>query len=183
VATRSGLVLAGGASRRMGRDKALLVVDGERLVDRAVRRLQEVAEDVVVASGTRTIPGLRVAQVGDRLPGCGPLGGLVAGLEAVAGDLALVLACDLPDADTALLGQLADRWQGDAALIPSARGRPQPLHAVWSAAAAVQLGALVDAGVRPVLDAADRLGARVLDDDETAALHPAPRWWRNLNTP
>lgn len=179
----SGVVLAGGASRRMGRDKALMVVDGQRLVDRAVDLLRAIADDVVVASGSRTIDRLAVPQVRDQPQGAGPLGGLAAGLVRAEHQVVHVLACDLPHADLALLRALADRWRGEPAVIPSADGRPQPLHAVWAAGTAAALTALLDRGVRSVMDAVDRLGATILTDDETAVLATEPRWATNLNRP
>jgi molybdopterin-guanine dinucleotide biosynthesis protein A len=179
----SGVVLAGGRSRRMGTDKALLVVDGQRLVDRSVARLQAVADDVVVASGRRHISGLAVPQVADRLRAPGPLAGLVAGLGAAAHPVVHVLACDLLHADPVLLAALAARWRGEAAVVPSADGHPQPLHAVWSTAAAPRLATLAEGGVRSVVLAAERLGATVLDETASAALAGDPRWARNANRP
>lgn len=167
----------------MGRDKALLVVDGERLVDRAVRVVQAVADDVVVASGRRTIKGLAVPQVPDQQRDGGPLSGLAAGLLQAEHEAAHVLAVDLPYANAALLRALAAAWDGEAALIPSARGQAQPLHAVWSTSVAVTLSVLVADGVRSVLRAAEVLGARVLDDDQTSRLASDDRWAHNVNTP
>ncbi|HWD09331.1 MAG TPA: molybdenum cofactor guanylyltransferase, partial [Actinomycetota bacterium] len=109
----SGVILAGGGSRRMGRDKAVLVYEGEPLVVRVARRLASVCDDVVVASGDGARlgdlgPGL--AQVADALAGAGPLAGIVAGLEAARQALVAVVAVDMPDLDTALLSDLASRW-------------------------------------------------------------------------
>ncbi len=179
----SGVVLAGGSSRRMGRDKALIEVDGTRLVDRAVDRLRALTDDVVVASGPRTIDRLAVRQVADVRPGAGPLAGLAAGLAAVRHQVVAVLACDLLHPDTGLLAALARVWDGTAAVIPSVAGRAQPLHAVWAARAAEPMTALLDTDVRSVLQAADLLGATVLDDAATAALATDARWATNLNTP
>jgi molybdopterin-guanine dinucleotide biosynthesis protein A len=167
----------------MGADKALLPVDGQRMVDRAVARLQLVADDVVVASGRRRIPDLAVPQVADRLRAPGPLAGLVAGLSAAAHPLVHVLACDLLHADAVLLSALAAGWRGEAAVVPSADGHPQPLHAVWAAAAAPRLAALAEGGVRSVVLAAERLGATVLDEATSASLAGDPRWARNANRP
>lgn len=179
----SGVVLAGGASRRMGRDKAVLPFEGQRLVDRAVDRVQQVADDVVVAAGRRRLEGLAVDQVPDHAGGGGPLSGLTAGLVAVQHDLACVLAVDMLHAEPALLRALVDRWQGEAALIPSAGGRAQPLHAVWATSAAIGLTVLVADGVRRVMEAAGALGATVLDDAQTMALVGHDRWAVNLNRP
>lgn len=129
----TGLVLAGGASRRMGRDKARLRLDGERLVDRACRRLYAECDRVLVAPGDH--PDLaRCADdaVRDVVPGGGPLAGIVAGLEAAATPLVAVAAVDQPDLSPAVLRRLADRWSGAHALVPEVGGRLQPLHAVWS---------------------------------------------------
>ncbi|HUG83647.1 MAG TPA: molybdenum cofactor guanylyltransferase [Euzebya sp.] len=179
----SGVVLAGGASRRMGRDKAVLPFEGQRLIDRAVGRLQQVAEDVVVASGRRRIRGLAVPQVADHRGGGGPLNGLTAGLMAVRHDLACVLAVDLPHAEPTLFKALIDRWEGEAALIPSAGGKAQPLHAVWASTAVASLSLLVADGVRSVVQAAQAIGATVLDDEQTMALVGHDRWALNLNAP
>src|ERR671916_2240113 len=91
-AVLSGLVLAGGRSRRMGADKAILHVDCERLIDRTVRILQSCCAEVLVASGDgRRLSGLEVSQIADAMADTGPLGGLVAGLQVAAHDLVAVV--------------------------------------------------------------------------------------------
>ncbi len=151
----------------MGGDKATLRLHGERLVDRAVRVLQACCAQVLVASGDgQRLSSLDVPQIADAVPDAGPLGGLVAGLEAAAHDLVAVVAVDMPEADAGVLRRLADRWDGRAAaVVPRTGGRLQPLHAVWAKAAAPDLRALLDHGERSVTAAAERLGALVVDAD------------------
>jgi molybdenum cofactor guanylyltransferase len=162
----TGLVLAGGKSVRMGTDKATLRWDGERLVDRAVGVLQVCCAQVLVASGDGVrLTGLPVPQVADAVHDAGPLGGLVAGLEAAAHDLVAVVAVDMPGADAGVLRRLAERWDGQAAVVPRTGRRLQPLHAVWAKTAAPDLRALLDHGERSVTAAAERLGALVVDAD------------------
>src|SRR5205809_5309599 len=102
----SALLMAGGESRRMGRDKATLVVGGEPLWRRQVRTLREAGfAEIMIARGEREPlgagePGLLT--VPDAREGCGPLGGLVAGLEK-ATEWLLVLAVDLPQLPAAYL--------------------------------------------------------------------------------
>jgi molybdopterin-guanine dinucleotide biosynthesis protein A len=179
----SGLVLAGGASVRMGQDKAVMMWDGQRLVDRAVGCLRLIADDVVVANGRRTLPDLDVAQIADQPPGVGPLGGIAAGLGQAEHDLVCVLAVDLPYADPDMFRALIERWQGEAAVIPTGAGQPQPLHAVWTAAAAPALGVLIADGVRSVGRAAAALDALVLDAQTTSELIDHDRWATNVNRP
>ena len=79
----TGIVLAGGASRRMGRDKAFLDLDGRPLIEVVIERIAQVcAEVLVVAGDARPYAGLGVPVVEDRFRGVGVLGGLHAGLEA-----------------------------------------------------------------------------------------------------
>lgn len=167
----------------MGRDKALLTVRGVRLIDAAVSRLQQVCDDVVVAAGSRTMDGLTVPQVPDQPAGAGPIGGLAAALAAIGTDVAYVLAVDMPSPDMDLMARLAAEWQGEAAVIPSSGGYPQPLHAIWSAAAAPGLALLASGGTRSLIDAARQLGAIILDDAETASLVAHDRWAWNVNRP
>ena len=171
----TGVVLAGGRSERMGTDKALLVIDGQRLIDRAVATLAGCCELVVVASGSRMIGGLSVAQITDDVADAGPLGGILAAMACAPTQLLAVVAVDMPQASCGVLKTLAQRWGGEAAVVPIVQGRAQPLHAVWSAAAAAHLRALVEAGERRVVAAADILGAKLVELDGDFA--------HNLNRP
>lgn len=167
---RTGVVLAGGRSTRMGVDKATLAYEGRRLVDRAIDRLAEVCEPVIVVTGDRSIADLAVAQVRDA--GVGPLGGIVAGLGQVTTPLAAVVAVDMPFADPALLQRLAEAWDGEPAVVPVAGGCLQPLHAIYAAAAVDDLAALLDAGERSPARALELLGCRRIQiDDPTFAVN------------
>lgn len=132
----SGIVLAGGSSRRMGTAKAALVIDDEQLLGRVVRSLVDAgADDVLVVGGDPALAsdaGARHAI--DRWPGEGPLGGLITGLALVATDLAVVCACDLPDVDPTIVRSLAAALAADEradAVIPEVGGRSQPLLAAY----------------------------------------------------
>lgn len=181
----SGVVLAGGASTRMGRDKATVRIDGMRLVDRAVSALQECCAEVLVASGgRRRLAHLSVPQIADAQPGAGPLAGLVAGLETARHPLVAVVAVDHPWPSATLLQHLAAQWEGEAAVVPSVGGRLQPLHAVWARRSAVALRLLLAGGVLGVTGAAVRLGARIVEEDDwTAATGGDAAWALNVNRP
>ena len=147
----SGAVLAGGASRRMGVDKAFAEVDGRPMVMVAVDALvgggalavQIIGGDVdrLLASGLQAVP--------DRWPGEGPLGGVIQALgwgQELAVDHVMVLACDLPRASSATVRALVDRASGspDSIVVPVVEGRTQWLHACWPTRA---LGVLQEAFV------------------------------------
>lgn len=178
----TGLVLAGGRSRRMGVDKVLLQVQGRRLIDISLDVLHDVCDRVLVAAGDRAVPGRDVETVNDA-EGQGPLAGIVAGLRASATPLLAVLAADMPLASAAVLERLATVWDGEPAVVPRAGGVMQPLHAVYAAGAAQSFGELLAAGEQSPARAIERLGGRVVDADVYDPDGSAGAFWTNVNAP
>lgn len=169
-----GAVLCGGASRRMGVDKAALEIDGVPMARRVV--------DVLFAAGCRPVIavggdatalgrlGLDVAD--DEFPGDGPLGGIVTALAV--GAPTAVVACDLPDLRPATVAALIAAVDGhDAAVAFS--DRPEPLCAVWAESAAAVLRDRFVSGERAV--------HRALAGLDIAWVSVEPAELRNVNTP
>lgn len=179
----TGLVLAGGRSRRMGRDKALLEVAGDTLIVRVGGVLEEICGRVLVASGEADRYDVGWEQVADAPPGTGPLAGILAGLEAADSPLVAVVAVDMPQADARVLRLLADRWMGEAAVVPLVDERIQPLHGVYATDAAPAFRRLVEAGKRSVVPALSELGARVVGEEVWGEVDPEGRFARNVNRP
>jgi molybdopterin-guanine dinucleotide biosynthesis protein A len=133
----SALLMAGGQSRRMGRDKATLIVGGEELWRRQVRTLREAgASEIMVARAGRELfdqPGL--VAVRDAAPGCGPLGGLVAGLRQANWRWLLALAVDLPFMPAPFLREMVTGAAREGCgVVPVSHGRFEPLAAVYASA-------------------------------------------------
>ena len=141
-----GVVLAGGASRRMGRDKAVIHLEGQRLVDRAVDRLATVADRVVVASGARSLG--RDDEVADATDVVGPLAGLLAGLRATSAPVVAVVPVDAPHTSPRLLLRLATLClaRDRAAAVAVADDRVQALHVAVQRAALPAIESRVDRG-------------------------------------
>ena len=169
--TFAGAVLCGGASRRMGRDKALMEVDGRALALRVADALRNAGADPVTAVGgdLPALAALGLAGVPDEAPGEGPLTGILTALTAAAaGDapIVFVAACDLvgpdPAAVSATVAALDAALEGDVA-VPVAGGRRQWMHAAWRASAAAPLAAAFAAGERAVHAAVAAAALRVVD--------------------
>src|SRR6202011_1924317 len=125
---RSGVslvILAGGLSRRMGRDKASLPAGDGTLIEHLARRLAPVVDETIVAGGPGrpTLPGVRMIE--DRYPGLGPLAGIHAGLAAASFPHVWVVGCDLPDADPALADLFLGLADGYDAVVPRIDAEPQ----------------------------------------------------------
>lgn len=135
--TPLGLVLAGGRSSRLGRDKAAIEEDGIPRVRRFARLVAGVVGGVVVSVGSGGAGEIHrgIPTVDDTAPDAGPLAGIVAAHEAFPGRRLLVVAVDLFGIDAATLQRLLDAADPDrfdlAALAAQAFEGPEPLCAVW----------------------------------------------------
>lgn len=162
--TVAGLLLTGGASRRMGTDKALLEIGGRRLVDRAVEVLTAVADPVIeVGPGWSGLPAVR-----EDPPGSGPLAALAAGAAALRaaghGGPVLLLAVDMPRAGVDLLRFLAGRSGPPATAVPRAGGHPQPMCARYGPDVLAAVDERLAAGGRSLRDLLETLAAQGLVD-------------------
>lgn len=167
------VVLAGGAGRRMGGDKARLVLDGQRLVDRVATRMAMVADHVMVASGPRSLG--RDDEVADAPDVAGPLAGVLAALRISSARMLAVVPVDAPGTDPALVVRLAD-WcagQGRAAAVAVTGERVQALHAVVAVAARDAVEARVADGERSPRGLLAWLDAARLGVDGWTDLDPA----------
>ncbi len=187
----AGAVLAGGQSRRMGRDKALVEVGGRAMADLVVAAVANAGiEPVIVVGGPREgRPAVDAPQVEDRYPGDGPLGGVLTALEHFTASVAVppagiaVVACDLPLLDASVLDPLIDAFcrslTGDGGrrcdVVVARAGRVHPACAVWSPTAVPRIQAAFDGGERSLHRAIAVLDA-VIVDVPAAPLH-------NVNSP
>ena len=135
----TAVVLAGGLSRRLGRDKAVEPFDGEPLIRRVIQRAVNAvgAGDVVVVVANSERAAALPLDAGHRtavdvFPDCGSLGGIYTGLTAARTNWVLVTACDMPFLSAPLLEHMAGLRDGVDAVVPEIEGRPEPTHAFYS---------------------------------------------------
>jgi molybdopterin-guanine dinucleotide biosynthesis protein A len=174
-----GAVLVGGASSRMGIDKATLEVDGVAMGARVAAALGAAGCAPVVAVGGPVSRGdqLGLEVVVDRWPGEGPLGAIITVLERAAADgvdAVAIAACDLPWLDAATLGSLVERYRLDPTSVDVVVARAshlEPLCAVWACVAAPALRHRFDAGERAVHRALAALRVEAIDVDRRCVVN------------
>jgi len=126
-------VLAGGASTRMGRDKALLPYRGATLVKYIASVVEQAAGSVALIGDERRYRDLGYPVYADKIPHCGPMGGIYTALSVTATDWNLVVACDMPLLSAAVLERLVERAFKSSAdcIVGTASGEPEPLCAAY----------------------------------------------------
>ena len=173
----AGAVLVGGASRRMGRDKAVIHIDGQPMVDRIGAVLRAAGCVPVFAVGPGPLAGA-LAHFDDLFPGQGPLGGVLTALACTSppSTAVCVVACDMPWLDAESVAQLLDVARVTTANVAMAQtDRLEPLCAVWNVSSAPALQRAFDSGERAIHLA---LGQLVTQHVALPALA-----LRNVNTP
>ncbi len=129
----TAVLMAGGRSSRMGRDKAWLEIDGKPLWQHQLEKLRSLASEVIISARPGRFDsvntGCRI--ILDEVPDVGPLGGLSAALQAAKYERVLVLAVDMPKMTTAYLVELAKNASNECGVVPVWQGFYQGLAAVY----------------------------------------------------
>ena len=182
----SGFVLAGGASRRMGFDKAHLPLGSERMVDRQIRLLRAMCRSVAILGPPDRFVGTGVQVYEDEIPGQGPLGGIRTGLRRACTEFSLFLGCDMPLMEVRFLRYLCEQALASRALAtvppPWARGR-YPLCAVLRRGALPRVSSCLASGQNQVGRFFSRSPRRTISKVEFARAGFSTRIFCNLNTP
>ena len=177
------VILAGGQSRRMGRDKLRLTLEGETLLQRAVRRYGEVFPRVLVSvAGPEKFPDLGDRRVFDVFPGAGPLAGLHAGLLR-AGEEVFLTGADMPFSSpekALLLASLCG--EADACVLTDGEGRWEPLFGCYRPSVLPRAEALLTEGRRSMGALLGSVRLRQVRPEELGE-GPDSLLTRNVNVP
>lgn len=176
-------ILAGGASSRMGTDKARLLLDGKSFIERIAAALREVTSDITVVG--QEVSDLGFRSVADIQPQLGALGGIQTALANCRVDWAIVVACDLPFVSTSLFQRLATLRADHEAVVPIQSDLvPQPLCAFYKARECfVEATKLLNSGHRRPLDLLQNVRTNWVPFASVEDLPEAHKFFVNINTP
>lgn len=175
---RAGFVLTGGRSSRMGRDKALLSIGGETMLERVARMVGEVAGSATLIGPPERYAALGYRVVPDKIENCGPLGGVYTALTVTEADWNLIAACDMPELTARLLENLFHAAENSSAeaVVPESASGLDPLCAIYHRRC---VGAALSALDRKILKMHDFLSTLRIDLLPVADA----RALKNVNTP
>ena len=177
-------VLAGGQSRRMGRDKATIDFGGATFLETIADTVRPLVASVTLVG--RDTPQGRIPAVPDLRPGCGPLAGIETALARATTPAALVLACDIPLVSRDLVALIIERWraQPSTIVVPlDAEGRDSPLCGIYPVSALATTSELLDHGERMPRLLLNVYPSRRIPFCDYAHLPRAYELLRNINTP
>jgi len=190
TAATAGYVLAGGASSRFGRDKALAQLEGKTMLARMCDLLCNAIGDVRVVASSANYAGHDAVLLPDQWPGEGPLGGIITAIEDApqrnpAATHCLILSCDMPFLSAGWLAYLCARAAASPAqiMVPRSEHGLEPLCACWRVSAATPLRRLFESGTRKVTEVFKHLDTEILDDAHWKRFDSAGRLFWNMNTP
>ena len=181
----AAIVLCGGRSRRMARDKASLPFGGETLLARVVRTVSRVVDEVwVVAREGQDVPGAERFQIArDAEEGLGPLAGLRTGLEAMSAERAFLTSCDVPLLKSAYVEKLLELSRGHPIAVPVVAGHSMVTSAVYSREVLpVARRLLAERKLRP-LYLVESFESRTVSAEELREVDPELQSLFNCNTP
>ncbi len=178
----TAIIMAGGDSRRMGADKAGLLLDGQPLLQIVTASMQQLFAQVIV-SVRQPRAGIDLPQVCDEQPDGGPLAGLAAGLGRITTPWAFMVACDMPFVVPELVELLAGYRHRHQAVVPVVHGYPQPLAAFYAASCLAPFRASLAAQQKGLRDILKQLDVRYVDEAEMLGADPQLRSFFDLDTP
>lgn len=179
----TAIILCGGRSSRMGQDKGSLAFGDETMLERIVRILRAVSNDVmVVARRNQRVPA-DVTLVHDLVEDLGPLAGIAAGLAESRNDLNIVVACDLPLINPRVLERLASMIGDYDACVAVTDGYPSALCGIYRSRLASQARALLDSGERRVMRLLEQANTKRVDGAMLRDIDPDLNTFMSVDTP
>jgi len=181
----TGVLLAGGKSRRMGEDKRHLVVGEQTLLERGLAVLRSIFQDVlvVIAQDSPSL-GVDARVVRDQVPDCGSLGGLYTGLIQATTPWIFAVACDMPFVNPAVIAQFTNRRGATDIVMAKLAGQLHPMHALYGKRCVPLVEQMIQARRLKVQGIVSQSSLRVqyVTEEDLFTLDPSYRSFYNVNT-
>jgi molybdopterin-guanine dinucleotide biosynthesis protein A len=180
----TGVILAGGLSKRYGQNKAFLEFDGARLIDRVTAEMKTIFRNVVIVTNRKAdYEYLEVPVVEDLIRGLGPLGGIFTGLMTISDQAGFFVACDIPFFSKQLVRYMVDIKDNHAAVVPSGATGLEPLYAIYTQSCLDPIRSLISAKRYQVRLFFERVPVRYVTLNEISRFITPGKAFLNINTP
>jgi len=184
IANVAGFILLGGKSSRYGSNKALVEIDGVRLVDRVAGVMQSIFQRVVLLTNTpEEYAYLQMPMVEDLVKGFGPMGGIYTGLVTLSDEAGFFVACDMPFLSESLIRHMVDLRDDFDAVVPRMDWMLEPLHALYSKKCLPVIHEAIGRHQHQILKCFAEMRVRYVDEEELRLWNPDLRSFFNINKP
>jgi len=182
----TSIILAGGKSSRLGRDKALQVICGKSLIQWVVDRVAILSTEIVIATAHgEVIPcssAVRIKTVADIYPGKGPLMGIYSGLIAASSSRAIVVGCDTPFLNVSLLEYMTQICSTFDVIVPWTKNKVEPLCAVYSKNCLAPIQELLEQNELGISRLFGMVKVKYVEEDEINSFDPEHLSFFNINS-
>jgi molybdopterin-guanine dinucleotide biosynthesis protein A len=176
------LILAGGENRRFPTLKGFIETEGKTIIERSLGVLGRLGNRVYISTNApESYFHLRAPLIGDVMPPCGPMGGILSAFLATNAAEVLVTACDMPFIQYEVIKYIIENG-GRQATVPLLNGRPEPLLAVYRKEALPVIEGLLRAGERSVTRMLGELDVRYIGEEQIREIDPEGKSFVNVNT-
>ena len=180
----TGVILAGGESTRMGKNKAFIEINGKRIIDRTVSLFREVFDDVLLVTNTPLdYIELKVRIVTDLVSGKGSLGGIYTGLFFSSSPKAFFVGCDMPFLDRRVIQYFLGLAQTADIVVQRTKDYWQPLHAIYPRTLLKPIERLLQQGELKIIKTYQGMRVREVTGKELKRFDPDLHTLSNFNTP
>ncbi len=181
----TSIVLVGGKNRRLGRNKAVVTIGGKTLIEYVVKRLRPLTSQLLIVTSRERSNLLAIGKTDilvDLYPDKGPLGGLYTGLLASRSPRSIMVACDMPFLNQALLSYMIQISTSFDLVIPRLNNMVEPLHAVYSRDCLAHIEHLLKLDRLSVLELLPLVNVRYVEAEEINRFDPEHLSFFNVNT-
>jgi molybdopterin-guanine dinucleotide biosynthesis protein A len=180
----TGIILAGGENRRMGTDKAFLMINGRPMIEHILTVFSTLFTRTIVVTNTpERYRSYDVEVTRDALDIRGPLTGIYSGLLKSSDEYNFVAACDMPYLNPRLISYMGEIAAGKDAVVPQFDGYLEPLHAIYRRGILPVLEAQIRKQDRRIRGLFEHIAVRYITEEEIVRFDPLKRSFINLNTP
>jgi molybdopterin-guanine dinucleotide biosynthesis protein A len=177
------IILAGGASRRMGRDKAFIQIEGIRLLDYVYKKCRKLfSEIIIVTNQPQQFVDYQTPVVPDEIPGIGSIGGLYTGLRRASNYYSFCVACDMPFLKPELIARIIEKRSNSDIVIPKTRAGLEPLHALYSKRCIEPLKKYIEKGDLKISNILVEVKVQYCSEEEIKKVDPSLLSFMNVNT-
>ena len=180
----SGVILAGGKSGRYGRNKALVKIGPLSLIERVIRVMRSVSQEVVlITNAPDEYAHLGLPMHKDLIPGLGPLGGIYTGLNIIPHKAGFFVACDMPALNASLIRHMVEISPDFDVVAARIDGKIESLHALYTKGCLQAIKGLIDTQQYQVFRFFHLVSVRYIDEMEIRSFDPEFTSFINVNRP